>query len=119
MAVISAITAHDVGDRVRLGNSTENTGADAFTNLAGVATNPTEVTLRRQPFPSGTAVVYRWPTPAVGESALTNESAGRFYAEWTPAAADAGIYAVELAGTGAVEHMDQWLLFVRESLVTV
>lgn len=108
-----AITAHDIGDAPRLGNHSGNTGSAAFTNDAGVATDPTEATLRVKK-PDGTTTVYRWPTPGVGEGALARESTGRFYVEWTCTVA--GLHSVKLAGTGAIVVADQWQFFVREDM---
>jgi hypothetical protein len=108
------IAAFDVGDRIRTGNDTGATGSGAFTNTLGVATDPTEVVLRLKP-PNAATAVYRWPTPGVGESALSKESTGRFYADVT--LDSAGTWGAELSGTGAVESVDSWQLFVRPSLV--
>lgn len=110
MAILGPYTLYT---RVRVGNHSTGTGA-AFTNPAGSATDPTEVTLRLEK-PTGTIVTYRWPTPGAGESALTKEATGRFYADY--AWDVAGLWNVELRGTGAIESMAQWQVFVSEALV--
>lgn len=95
----------DIGDRDRFGNAAVDpaTGQplasppDAFTT-AGVATDPTAVTLTIEK-PDGTLLVYGWPS-AGANGTLTRESAGRFYADVTYD--QPGNWDYRLAGTGAV-----------------
>lgn len=108
------IRSYDTDDRVRLGNHSTNTATGPFTTVGGVVTDPTDVVLTVGE-PDGTATVYRYPTPGVGETLLTRESAGRFYADVTLDAA--GLWAYRLAGTGAVVAAEEGMLHVRKSLV--
>jgi hypothetical protein len=90
------------GTLVRMGNPA-GTGDDgvvraAFTTLAGDAVDPTEVVLRVKKDATGGTTAYRWPTPGAGESGLTRESVGRFYAQET--AATPGIWDWKLEGSG-------------------
>jgi hypothetical protein len=108
------IVSYDVSDRVRLGNHSGNTSTAAFTTVGGVATDPTEVVLTVRE-PDGTLAVYRWPTPGVGESALSKETTGRFYADVGLDAA--GLWAYRVEGTGAVVASEEGMLHVRKSVV--
>ncbi len=120
---MTAPTIIDTGDKRRYGNHLTDpvtlaaTGFAAFTNDAGVATDPTEVRLTIQK-PDGTQLVYVWPTPGVGEFSLTNDAAGagRFYADVEHD--QAGIWYVRLAGTGAVMAAAETYVIVRESYIT-
>lgn len=89
----------DVGDLVRFGNPTAATDAAAFATSNGTATDPTAVTLVVEK-PDGTQTTYAWPTPGAGQSALTKEGTGRFYAEVT--LDQDGTWRHRLVGTGAV-----------------
>jgi hypothetical protein len=109
-----AIVSYDHGDRVRLGNHSGTTATAPFTTVGGVATDPTEVVLTVKA-PDGTTTVYRWPTPGVGETLLSKEATGRFYADVTLSAA--GLWAYRLAGTGAVVATEEGVLHVRRSVV--
>lgn len=108
-------TVCDIGDMRRYGNHAAS-GVAPFTNVAGVATDPTEVRLTIEK-PDATQLVYVWPTPGVGESALTKEAAttGRFYADVEHDMA--GIWALRLAGTGAVVAAAEDYVLVRQSLL--
>jgi hypothetical protein len=94
---------YEIGDAVRLGNYSTSAGA-AFTNLAGVATNPTAVTLTVDK-PDGTTLVYGWPG-AGANGTLTNESAGRFYFDVT--LDQAVVWWCRLVGTGTVVAVSEW-----------
>lgn len=88
----------DIGDLLRLGNPSQGATSAAFTNLAGVATDPTAVVLGVLK-PNGIYLEYGWPS-AGDDGTLTRESVGRFYAEILMDVA--GKWQFRLAGTGAV-----------------
>ena len=88
----------DIGDLERFGNPSQDTTSAPFTTLAGVATNPTAVTLVVEK-PDGSQLAYGWPG-AGADGTLTNESAGRFYAEVL--IDQSGKWLFRLEGTGAV-----------------
>lgn len=115
-------TIIDTGDKRRYGNHLTDpvtalpTGFAAFTDSAGVATDPTAVRMTVQK-PDGTQLVHVWPTPGVGELQLTNDAAGngRFYADVEHD--QSGIWVVRLAGTGAVMAAAEDYVIVRQSLL--
>jgi hypothetical protein len=109
-----AILSYDTNDRVRLGNHSAVSGTAAFTTVGGVATDPTDTALTVLE-PDGTSTVYRYPTPGVGESLLSKEDTGRFYADVT--LDQAGLWRYRLAGTGAVVATEEGVLHVRRSVV--
>ncbi len=91
-----AIVACDVGDLVRL--------SAAFTSSAGVATNPTAVSLRVIN-PAGVEVDPD-PTP-------TNDGAGAYHYDLTVTLA--GTWRYRFAGTGAVVAAEEAKVFARSS----
>lgn len=101
---------YDLGDVARVGNSSEATEAAAFASLAGAATDPTSVTLTVER-PDGTLTVYAWPTPGAGESTLTRQATGRFYADIT--LDQEGLWSYRLVGTGAVAAAAEKRFIVR------
>jgi hypothetical protein len=110
---VASLGTFDTGDTLRLGNHSGATDSAAF-SVAGVATDPTAVTMTVTK-PTGTSTVYAWPTPGVGQSALTKEGTGRFYAD---VALDvAGVWRMRLAGTGAVATAEERSFVVRRSRV--
>lgn len=106
------MSVYQVGDRARLGNPSSASGSAAFVPLGGSATNPTAVTLTIKK-PDGATLVYGWPT-AGASGLLTNESAGRFYADVTFDVP--GLWRCELVGTGAVVAATQWTETVERSI---
>jgi hypothetical protein len=88
----------DCGDLVRFGNPSQDPDAAAFSTLAGTPTNPDAVTLVVER-PDGTQLLFGWPIPGA-DGELTNESAGRFYAEVL--INQSGVWEQRLAGGGAV-----------------
>jgi hypothetical protein len=104
--------AIDIGDRRRIGNHAAS-GAAAFTDLDGVTTDPTAVTLTIRK-PNGATLLYGYPTPGVSGS-LTREALGRFYADVTLDVA--GVWKIELGGTGAVVTVEQTTFTVAGRLV--
>lgn len=115
-------TIIDTGDKRRYGNHLTDpvtvlpTGFAAFTNSAGVATDPTQVIMTIQK-PNGIELVYVWPTPGVGQLQLIKDVAGtgRFYADVEHD--QSGIWVVRLAGTGAVMAAAEDYVIVRQSLL--
>jgi hypothetical protein len=103
----------DVGDMYRFGNYSGATEAAAFTNLAGVATDPTAVTLTIQK-PDASELFYGWPS-AGASGTLVRESAGRFYADVI--IDQAGRWRYKLVGTGAVTAAAESVLAVDRSHV--
>lgn len=89
--------SYDVGDVVRVGNYSGASLSAAFSDIAGVATDPTAVTLTIDR-PDGTELVYGWPS-AGADGTLTKESTGRFYADVQ--VTQAGLWEYTLVGTGA------------------
>jgi hypothetical protein len=109
------VRVHDVGDYIYIGNHsslTDDNGVQLapFRNSAGVATDPTTVTILIEDG-AGVTTAYTWPT---GSPAVSKEATGRFYVARTPTAAEAGFWYFRLAGTGAVQTAEQGRLFVRE-----
>jgi hypothetical protein len=109
-----------VNDVVRLGNysgatASDGTSAAAFATILGVATNPTAVTLRIDK-PDGDRLVYGWPSAGL-DGTLTNESAGRFYADITIDMG--GLWTFDLIGTGAVAASTQGTFRVDRQRVIV
>jgi hypothetical protein len=107
---MALIQTYDKSDRVRLGNHSTNTNTAPFTTVGGVATDPTAVVLTVRK-PDGTVTAYTWPSPAT----LSKEATGRFYVDVTLDAS--GLWAYELAGTGAVQAVEQGRLYVRSRWV--
>lgn len=113
---------YEIGAVVRLGNPGEaftatQLAADpaygAFKTLAGIATNPTAVTLTVDR-PDGTTLVYGWPS-AGADGTLVNESAGRFY--FDVPLDQAVLWWCRLMGTGAVVAPSEWGVAVYPSRV--
>lgn len=100
----------DVGDRSRIGNHVLS-GADAFTNASGTATDPTTVMLTVQ-LPDGTETAY---TYAAAELTKEIGQTGRFYMDYTWTVS--GLHRFELKGTGVVVAVDEFAVFVRPSEV--
>jgi hypothetical protein len=111
-----SIPAFDVGDRIRLGNSTgtnsDGTARDPFRDVNGSATDPTAVSLQLIQ-PDGTLLVYNWPNQGLGDGLLLREALGRFY--WDVTLSAAGRWRWKLSGTGAVETSEEGELYVRWS----
>lgn len=103
----------DIGDLERFGNPSQDTASAAFTNLAGVATDPTTVLLTVQK-PDGTQLHYGWPS-AGADGTLTRESAGRFY--FDVLLDQAGKWQFRLAGSGAVTAASEGSLRVQRQRV--
>ena len=104
----------DIGQTVALGNPSSSLGSAAFTNAAGVATDPTSVTLTVRK-PSGSTLVYGWPA-AGANGTLTRESVGRFYFDVT--ITEGGTWEYQLAGVGAVEATAHGEVRVPGTIVT-
>lgn len=108
---------YDLSDAVRVGNCSTAVNVRApddwepFTNEQGAAADPTEVTLTVTK-PSGTQLVYVWPTPGAGEDALERESVGRFSVVLPPLD-EAGTWKYVLAGTGDVVASQTYAFTVR------
>ncbi len=93
--------AYDIGDGVRL--------SVAFTDIAGVAADPTAVQLRvRQP--DGTVDTYTF-----GAAEITKDSTGNYHKDVLPALA--GTWAAEYLGTGTVTAMDDVTFKVAAKLI--
>jgi hypothetical protein len=103
----------DIGDMMRFGNYSGATESAAFTNLAGVATDPSAVTLTVQK-PDGSELVYGWPSAGTNGT-LTRESAGRFY--FDVIIDQAGRWRFKLVGTGTVTAAAEGVLAVDRSRV--
>ena len=111
--------ADNVGDVKRLGNHQRTAGEiaagitdrAAFLNAAGVATDPTTVTLRVRCSGQPGWTEYTWPTQAAGQLPLVKEAAGRFYADHLITAAPRLYY--ELRGTGTVTEAEDGELVVQ------
>ena len=108
------ITAFDVGDSIRLGNhagtNEDETARAAFTDILGVATDPTTVVLSVKK-PGVESDVYGFPTGADGN--LTKEATGRFYRD-----VDLDVHGLwhwQLTGTGVVETSESGAFYVRRS----
>jgi hypothetical protein len=104
----------DCGDMYRFGNPSQSSAAAPFTTLAGTATNPSAVTLIVQK-PDGTKLHYGWPVAGV-DGVLTNESAGRFFADIL--IDQSGTWRFRLQGTGAVSAASEGTLRVERQKVT-
>jgi hypothetical protein len=90
---------YDIGDCVKFSVS--------FTNDAGVATDPTAVTLDVQD-PSGNEITYTYAAGTVTKSAT-----GAYYK--TVVIDEAGEWYYRWAGTGAVVAAAEAMIWVRES----
>jgi hypothetical protein len=97
-----AIRSYDVGDRVRLGNASSNTGTMAITDGDGVAVDPAQVSLVVTE-PDGTATTYT----VGGANALTKETTGRYYVDVTLDAHGLWSYALVGAGTAVFRQEKQ------------
>lgn len=108
--------SYQTGDVVRFGNASAAEGSAAFTTLADVATDPTTVTLVITK-PDASQLIYGWPAAGL-DGTLTRESTGRFYCD-VPLDMD-GQWWQALAGTGAVETVEESAILVRRrrSMVT-
>jgi hypothetical protein len=96
-----------------IGNPSQALDSAPFANLAGVATNPTAVTLVVER-PDLTRLHYGWPV-ADDDGALTNESPGRFY--FDVLIDQPGLWRYRLKGTGAVTAAAEGLLRVSRQRV--
>lgn len=92
-----AIDAYDIGDLVEL--------QCTFRNDAGVATNPSTVSLRVKE-PDGTTTTY-------AQGTLTNGSAGVWTKNVTPD--QSGTWYYRFIGTGAVAQEEEGAFYVRPS----
>lgn len=104
----------DVGDAYRFGNwsgavNEHGTLSEAFSTIAGTATDPTDVTLTIER-PDETTLEYGWPAAGL-DGTLVQESAGRFYADVV--IDQAGTWQYRLAGTGAVTAASEGHLRVQ------
>ena len=104
------MSTYDLGDVARLGNYSGASLSDAFKDLAGVATDPTAVTLTVTK-PSGAQLAYGWPS-AGANGTLTRESAGRFY--FDVALDQEGVWSYRLVGTGTAAAAAEGRLIVRQ-----
>lgn len=85
----------------------------AFVNAAGVATDPTEVVLRVAP-PTETVLVYRWPTPGVGEGSIVDDAgAGAFHVDVN--ITESGHWTYRWSGAGTVQSAEEASLYARHS----
>lgn len=105
---MSLITSFDIGDQPRLGNHAAS-GASAFTDAAGTATDPgTSVTLQVDK-PTGASTTYTYS----GSPALFKEATGRFYVNVTLDVA--GLWSYRLLGVGtSVQTAAEGQLHVRQ-----
>lgn len=107
---MGTIPTYDIGDKVRIGNhlgsNDDGNTRDAFTNVSGVATDPSAVTLRVRKRPSGTTHIYSWPS-AGADGTLTKEATGRFYFDVSFTTGDDGRWAWRIEGTGTVTAADE------------
>lgn len=110
------IPSFDRGDLIRLGNpvgdNDDGSAREPFTNIDGVATDPTIVSLRILK-PSGATLTYNWPAQGEGDDVLIREGVGRFY--FDVALDEFDTWAWQLAGTGAVETTENGRFHVRWS----
>ena len=102
----------DIGDEIRFGNYSTSAG-EAFKNLAGVATDPTSVTLVVQK-PDSSQLAYGWPS-AGADGTLSKESAGRFYFDIV--IGQSGTWRYRLAGVGTVTAAAEGSLRVQRRRV--
>ena len=93
------------------GQETRIYTVDVFENGAGVATNPSTVTLTLEQ-PDGTQDVYHWPTPAD----LTNYATGGFEKLIIPPEGSAGIWQGQWESTGTPSAVDRFTFRVRPAL---
>jgi hypothetical protein len=107
-----SITSYTLDQTVTLGNYSLS-GADAFTDRAGTATDPgTSVTMIVLK-PSGASTIYTYS----GSPALFKETTGRFYADVK--LDEEGLWSVRLVGVGtaAVTAPAEFQVHVRKSLI--
>ena len=113
-----SIPGYDVGDLIRLGNQAgdneDETARVAFTDIAGVAADPTSVSLVIKK-PDGTGLTYNYPTQGAGDGVLIKEATGRYYRDLELDAH--GLWHWTLSGTGVVETSESGAFFVRRSTV--
>lgn len=109
---MSLIASYDVGDQPRIGNHT-GSGADAFTDAAGTATDPsTSVTLQVVK-PGGTSTTYTYS----GSPALFKETTGRYYVDVILDAS--GLWSYRLLGVGtSIQTAAEGQLHVRARVTT-
>lgn len=109
------IPSFDIGDKIRLGNQAgtndDGSARAAFTDIAGVVTDPTTVSLEVK-MPNGTVLTYGYPTGTDGN--LIREGLGRYYYDLSLGAS--GLWYWTLAGTGTVETSEQGALYVRRAV---
>jgi len=114
--VTIVLSAFDINDLVRIGNHTgtnENGDARAaFKDPAGVATDPSAVTVRLRK-PSGDVLVYGWPS-AGADGTLVKEATGKFYIDVL--IDESGTWYWQLTGTGTVQTSEAGEFWVRPSL---
>ena len=107
---MAIIPAYDIGDKIRVGNhagdNLDGTARDAFKDVLGVITDPTNVVLRLRKLPSGTPKLYGYPS-GLSDGTLIKESAGRFYFDYIAVAGDDGRWGWKLEGTGQVTSADE------------
>lgn len=90
---------YDIGDLVRL------TGT--FTDLAGVATDPTGITCSIR-LPSGTVTTLTYGVDA----SLYRTSTGVYYTDFAPTME--GLHYYRFAGTGAVTAAEETTFYIRK-----
>lgn len=106
--------AYDIGDTVRVGNSTDDATNIAFTDAGGVAADPTTVTLTLN-CPDGTTLVYGWPSAGT-DGSLTQEATGRFFVDLLLGTGKQGVWHWRLVGSGDLATAVQGVFFVRTSV---
>jgi hypothetical protein len=115
-----------VASTVRVGNhalTPEEAAAgltprDPFVDADGAPTDPSSVLVVLQA-PSGEARTFAYPTPGPTDTGpVEQESAGRFYVDWTPADAEDGLWRWTLAGAMAFGSSlaDQDVFFVKRPI---
>ena len=113
-----SIESFDIGDQIRLGNqvgdNADGTDRAAFTTIAGVASDPTTVTLELLK-PDATTLTYAWPTQGAADGLLTREEVGRFYRDVS--LDSAGLWHWTLTGTGTVGTSESGSFYVRRSTI--
>lgn len=103
----------DIGDLERIGNHAAS-GAAAFADISGTATDPTAVTLSVRK-PDGTRLVYGWPSDGANGAVVKDET-GRFHVDVL--LDQAGNWLYRLAGTGDVTAAAEGYLTVSRSWTT-
>lgn len=110
----------DVGDMFRFGNysaavNQDGTPAAAFTDLAGVAQDPTTVTLIILKPDTTTRLVYGWPSAGTNGT-LVKEATGRFYVDVI--LDQSGRWRQRLQSTGIPTAASESILVVEKQRVT-